>query len=162
MGCVIYSGEGYTTIFWTPTKMSRSRSTRMGLAGGLMGAYMTSKSEPFWTVSGGLAGVIAVAAGIDLYQPALAFVIAVIGGAIIPYSGRLVEKFGIDAVAWVLQATGLLRSPPEVELLGLDLSELPAAPYPEGIPPTAVSPRFVPVNGSAAAAPAGSYSKPEA
>ena len=66
------------------------------------------------------------------------------------------------AVAWALKATGLLRSPPEVELLGLDLSELPAAPYPEGIPPTAVSPRFVPVNGSAAAAPAGSYSKPEA
>ena len=40
----------------------------------------SSRGEPFWTVSGGLAGVIAVAAGIDLYSPPMAFVIAIVGG----------------------------------------------------------------------------------
>ena len=48
----------------------------MGMAGGIIGAYMTSKGEPFWTISGGLAGVIGVASGMDLYHPALAFVVA--------------------------------------------------------------------------------------
>jgi ammonium transporter, Amt family len=63
--------------------------------------------------------------------------------------------------AGALKVTGLLRSPPEVEMLGLDLSEIPAAPYPEGIPATAVSPRFVPLNGGGAA-PIGTYNAPEA
>ena len=49
--------------------------------------------------------------------------------------------------AGALKLAGLLRSPPEVEILGLDLSEIPAAPYPEGIPATALAPRFVPVSG---------------
>jgi ammonia channel protein AmtB len=219
MGCVIYSGSGYTTIFGSPTTLSAfAFNTLMGLAGGLLGAYMSSRGEPFWTVSGGLAGVIAVAAGIDLYHPALAFVIAIVGGALIPLGGRLLERFRIDdpvgAVAvhgmvgvWSLLAcgifasgypsavggpdisllgqlgsigvfaalgfipgylcagalklAGLLRSPREVELLGLDLSEIPAAPYPEGIPATAVAPRFVHLPGGGAA-PAGTYNAPEA
>ena len=35
-----------------------------------------------------------------------------------------------------LKKVGLLRIPPEVEEQGLDLSEVPATPYPEGIPVT--------------------------
>jgi ammonium transporter, Amt family len=219
MGCVVYSADGYTTIFSTPTNLSAFVfNMLMGLAGGLLGAYMSSRGEPFWTVSGGLAGVIAVAAGIDLYHPALAFVIAIVGGAIIPYAGKLVERLKIDdavgavsvhgvvgvwsllalgifasgypsnvggpdtsilgqlggiavfaalgfipgyACAWVLKKAKLLRSPAEVEILGLDLSEIPAAPYPEGIPATAVAPRFVAVNGGGST-PVGSYNAPEA
>jgi hypothetical protein len=46
-------------------------------------------------------------------------------------------------------------------MLGLDLSEIPAAPYPEGIPVTAVSPRFPLLNGGGTA-PAGTYNAPEA
>ncbi len=219
MGCVIYSGEGFTTIFATPTNLSAfAFNTLMGLAGGILGAYIMSRSEPFWTVSGGLAGVIAVAAGIDMYHPALAFVIALVGGGLLPYGGKLLERLRIDDAvgavivhgfvgiwsllacgiflagtpsavggpaisilgqagsiavfaalgfipgylcAGALKLAGVLRSPPEVEILGLDLSEIPAAPYPEGIPATALAPRFVPVNG-AGAPPVGTYNAPEA
>lgn len=200
MGCVIYTADGFTTIYGTPTTLSAfAFNTLMGLAGGIIGAYVTSRGEPFWTISGGLAGVIAVASGMDLYHPALGFVIALVGGALIPYIGKLIEKFKIDDVvgavavhggmglysvvvagiflagypnaeglppislwgqvvgALVFAALGfipaylvslglkkakMLRIPPEVEEQGLDLSEVPATPYPEGIPVT-----VMPTNG---------------
>jgi ammonium transporter, Amt family len=196
MGCLVYTNTGYATIFGNPSNLSAvAFSTLMGLSGGIIGAYMASKGEPFWTISGGLAGVISVAPGMDLYHPALAFVIAVVGGALIPYIGRLIEKFEIDDVVGAVTVHGgcafyglvvsgfvlwgypnigghpdvnplgqiggavviallgfvpgylislglkkanLLRIPREVELAGLDLSEVPATPYPEGIPVTAV------------------------
>jgi Amt family ammonium transporter len=202
MGCVVYTNTGYFSIFGNPTTLSAiAFSTLMGLAGGIIGAYTSSKGEPFWTISGGLAGVISVAPGMDLYHPALAFVIAVVGGALIPFIGKLLERFRIDDVVgavavhggcaayglvvsgfvlWgypnvagadgttppdinplgqiggmlVLLALGLvpgylislglkradmLRIPHEVEVTGLDLSEVPATPYPEGIPVTGFS-----------------------
>jgi ammonia channel protein AmtB len=137
MGCVIYSGSGYGTIYGTPTTLSAfAFNTLMGLSGGIIGAYVASKGEPFWTISGGLAGVIAVAAGMDLYHPAVAFVVAIAGGVMIPYLGRLIERFGIDDVVgavtvhggmgvWSLLASGLLlggypnvAGAPDVSLLG--------------------------------------------
>jgi ammonium transporter, Amt family len=193
MGCVIYSGDGFLNIYGAPTNLSAwVFNMLMGLAGGLVGAYIVSKAEPFWCVSGGLAGVIAVAAGIDVYHPGLAFVIAVIGSALMVFVAGLVERAKIDdavgAVAvhgavgfwsliamgifasgypnvvgpdtslggqalgavlflalgfvpgWVvskaLALAGLLRVPPAVEVAGLDLSEIPASAYPEGVPPT--------------------------
>jgi ammonium transporter, Amt family len=42
------------------------------------------------------------------------------------------------AVSKVLAATGLLRVPQTAEIAGLDLSEIPASAFPEGVPPTAV------------------------
>lgn len=198
MGCVVYTNEGYFTIFGTPTNLSAiAFSTLMGLAGGIIGAYMSSKGEPFWTISGGLAGVISVAPGMDLYHPALAFVIAVVGGALIPYIGKLIERFGIDDVVgavtvhggcalyglvvsgfvlWgypnlegmpavnplgqiggavvlgllgfvpgylvslLLKKLNMLRIPHEVEVAGLDLSEVPAQAYPEGFSMAALAP----------------------
>ena len=199
MGCVVYTNTGYFTIFGNPTNLSAiAFSTLMGLAGGIIGAYVSSKGEPFWTISGGLAGVISVAPGMDLYHPALSFVIAAVGGMLIPYIGRLLEKFEIDdvvgavsvhggcafygltvsgfvlwgypnvaidgfgtppdinplgqiggavvlallgfvpgyAISLALKKVDMLRIPAEVELAGLDLSEVPATPYPEGIPVT--------------------------
>lgn len=199
MGCIVYSNEGMFSIFGNPTNLSAiAFSTLMGLAGGIIGAYVSSKGEPFWTISGGLAGVISVAPGMDLYHPAIAFIIAVGGGLLIPYIGMLIEKFGIDdvvgavsvhggcaaygivvsgfvlwgvpnvatadfgtppdinplgqiggmlvlaalgfipgyGVSLLLKKANLLRIPAEVELNGLDLSEVPATPYPEGIPVT--------------------------
>ena len=200
MGCVIYTASGYTTIYGTPTTLSAfAFSTLMGLAGGIIGAYITSKGEPFWTISGGLAGVISVAAGMDLYHPALAFVIAAIGGMMIPLAGKLIERFQIDdvvgavavhggcglwslvaaglflqgypngegapditvwgqligavtfialgfipgyGISWGLKKAGMLRIPAAVELAGLDLSEVPATPYPEGFSPSGGSNGF--------------------
>jgi ammonia channel protein AmtB len=99
MGCVIYTGDGYTTIYGSPTNLSAwAFNTLMGLSGGIIGAYIASRGEPFWTISGGLAGVIAVGAGMDLYHPAVAFVIAMAGGVAIPYTGKLLERFKIDDV----------------------------------------------------------------
>ncbi len=197
MGCVVYTNTGYFSIFGTPTNLSAiAFSTLMGLAGGIIGAYVASRGEPFWTISGGLAGVISVAPGMDLYHPALAFIIAVVGGSLIPHIGKLIEKFGIDDVVGAVTVHGgcafygivvsgfvlwgfpnlegnpdvnplgqiggavvlallgfvpgylislalkkamMLRIPPEVELAGLDLSEVPATPYPEGIPVTSMN-----------------------
>lgn len=197
MGCVVYTNTGYFSIFGNPTNLSAiAFSTLMGLAGGIIGAYVTSKGEPFWTISGGLAGVISVAPGMDLYHPALAFIIAVVGGSLIPHIGKLIERFGIDDVVGAVTVHGgcafygivvsgfvlwgypniegmpdvnplgqiggaivltllgfvpgylislalkkakMLRIPPEVELAGLDLSEVPATPYPEGIPVTSLN-----------------------
>ena len=194
MGCAIYGGEGYTTIFGTPMNLSAfAFNTLMGLAGGILGAYLSSKGEPFWTISGGLAGVISVASGLDLYHPAVAFVVATVGGASLPVVAKLLEKVKIDDAvgaipvhgvcgAWslvavgifasgfpnvtgpdpslggqvvamlvfaalgfipgylislALKAFGILRVPPDAEHFGLDATELPSLPYPEGIPPTA-------------------------
>ena len=199
MGCVIYGPTGYATIYGSPTTLSAfAFNTLMGLVGGIIGAYVMSRGEPFWTISGGLAGVISVAPGMDLYHPALSFVIAAGGGMLIPYIGRLLEKFEIDdvvgavsvhggcafygltvsgfvlwgypnvaidgfgtppdinplgqiggavvlallgfvpgyAISLALKKVDMLRIPAEVELAGLDLSEVPATPYPEGIPVT--------------------------
>ncbi|CAN5382279.1 ammonium transporter [soil metagenome] len=196
MGCVIYSGEGYATIYGSPTTLSAfAFNTLMGLVGGIIGAYVMSRGEPFWTISGGLAGVIACASGLDLYHPALAFLIALVGGGLIPYIGKLLDKLKIDDVVgavavhggmglysllvagiflsgypntdgnpsisfWgqavgalvfaalgfipcyllslLMKKVGMLRIPPEVEIQGLDLTEVPATPYPEGIPVTSM------------------------
>lgn len=196
MGCVIYGAGGYSTIYASPTTLSAfAFNTLMGLAGGIIGAYLTSRGEPFWTISGGLAGVISVASGMDLYHPALGFIIALVGGALIPYIGKLLEKFRIDDVVgavavhggiglysvvmagvflwgypntggnppvslWgqligaavfaalgfipaylvslAMKKAGMLRIPAEVENQGLDLTEVPATPYPEGIPVTSM------------------------
>ncbi|AHC26564.1 MULTISPECIES: ammonium transporter [Mycobacteriaceae] len=203
MGCVIYAGDGFTTIYASPTTLSAfAFNTLMGLAGGIIGAYLTSRGEPFWTISGGLCGVIGVASGMDLYHPALGFVIAFGAGALAPFIGKLLERFKIDdvvgavsvhggiglysvlmagvflsgypntdgnpsvslwgqmigalvfatlgfvptyVVSLLLKKVGLLRIPAAVEEQGLDLSEVPATPYPEGIPITTM-----PLNGGKA------------
>ncbi|WP_066906663.1 ammonium transporter [Millisia brevis] len=202
MGCVVYTNTGYFTIFGSPTSLSAvAFSTLMGLAGGIIGSYMSSRGEPFWTISGGLAGVISVAPGMDLYHPAVTFIIALVGGFIVPFIGKLLERFQLDDVVgavavhggcaiyglvvsgfvlWgipnvelegfgtppdinplgqiggmvVMAALGfipgyllslllkrlkVLRIPAEIEEIGLDLSEVPATPYPEGIPVTAMN-----------------------
>ncbi|MBJ7519576.1 MAG: hypothetical protein JHC84_07765 [Solirubrobacteraceae bacterium] len=108
MGCLIYTGEGFNTIYGTPTNMSAFVfNTLMALAGGIIGAYIASKGEPFWTISGGLAGVISAGAGLDVYYPGLAFLIAIIGGFLIPYSGRLIERFGIDDAVGAVSVHGV-------------------------------------------------------
>jgi len=69
----------------------------MSLAGGLMVAYIISKGDPFWTYSGGLAGIITASAGNDLYHPIQAFIIGGIGIYIAYKLHYWVErKFKID------------------------------------------------------------------
>jgi ammonium transporter, Amt family len=76
------TGETWTatTIYLTPTTLSAiTVNFLMSLSGGLMIGYLVSKGDPFWTYSGGLAGIITASAGNDLYHPIQAFVIGGIG-----------------------------------------------------------------------------------
>ena len=79
------TGETWTatTIYLTPTTLSAiTVNFIMSLSGGLMVGYLVSKGDPFWTMSGGLAGVIAVSAGADVYHPSLAYILATSGGMV--------------------------------------------------------------------------------
>jgi ammonium transporter, Amt family len=63
-----------------------------GFAGGFTGGWFASKGDPFWTLSGGLAGVISVSAGADVYHPSLGYLLATSGGMVAVWSGRWIER----------------------------------------------------------------------
>jgi ammonia channel protein AmtB len=64
----------------------------IGFAGGFTGGWFASKGDPFWTLSGGLAGVIAVSAGADVYHPSLAYLLSISGGMLAVWTGNYIEK----------------------------------------------------------------------
>lgn len=128
MACVIFPGEAWSwssgsfaTIYGTPVTLSAMTfNILMGFAGGAISAWAMTR-DPFWMMSGALGGIISVAAGLDLYWPPMAFVIAMIGGAIMPVAARYVERMRIDdavgAVAlhgvvglWGVVAVGIFAS----------------------------------------------------
>src|SRR5919106_1473214 len=64
------SFPGWANIYLSPTTLgSITMVITMGFAGGFTGGYFASRGDPFWTISGGLAGVIGVSAGADVYAP---------------------------------------------------------------------------------------------
>jgi ammonia channel protein AmtB len=87
-----------TNIYVTPTTLSGiTFNFLMSLSGGLLAGYWVSKGDPFWTYSGGLAGIITASAGNDLYHPIQAMIIAGIGTYIAYKLHYWVErKFKID------------------------------------------------------------------
>jgi ammonia channel protein AmtB len=87
-----------TTIYLTPTTLSGiTFNFLMSLSGGLMVGYIVSKGNPFWSYSGGLAGVITASAGNDLYHPIQAFILGGLGIYIAFYLHYWVERrFKID------------------------------------------------------------------
>ncbi|MCV6596826.1 MAG: ammonium transporter [Mangrovicoccus sp.] len=115
MGCVIYPGEGwswsatqFTTIYGTPMNLSAMTfNILMGFGGGIIGAWMTTR-DPFWMMSGALGGIISCAAGLDLWWPPLAFAVAFIGGAILPYCSAFIEKLGLDDAVGAVTVHGIL------------------------------------------------------
>jgi ammonia channel protein AmtB len=128
MACVIFPGEPWSwgsgifaNIYGTPVTLSAMTfNILMGFAGGAISAWVMTR-DPFWMMSGALGGIISVAAGLDLYWPPMAFVIAMIGGAIMPVVARYVERLQIDdavgAVAlhgfvglWGVVAVGIFAS----------------------------------------------------
>ena len=173
---------GWANIYLSPTTLgSIAMIITMGFAGGFTGGYFASRGDPFWTVSGGLAGVISVSAGADVYAPTLGYLIAMASAAMAVYAGNWIEtKMRVDdavgavavhgfmgflgmfwvgvfaagyptgvnnvdssiwgqllgvatflplgflsgwASSFVLKKLNLLRVPPEVELMGLDVAE---------------------------------------
>ncbi|MDQ2984938.1 MAG: ammonium transporter [Actinomycetota bacterium] len=84
---------GWGNIYLNPTTLSSiTFAITLGFAGGFTGGYFASRGDPFWTLSGGLAGVISVSAGADIYAPSLDYLIATFGGALAVFAGGLIEK----------------------------------------------------------------------
>lgn len=70
-----------TNIYLGPTTLGAiTFNFLLSLSGGLMATYIVSKGDAFWTLSGGLAGIIGASAGNDLYHPMQALLI----GAALP------------------------------------------------------------------------------
>ena len=84
---------GWTNIYGNPATLSAITFTiTVGFAGGFAGGYFFSKSDPFWTISGGLAGVVAVSAGADIYSPSLVFILAFFSAGFAYYVGTWLEQ----------------------------------------------------------------------
>ena len=115
MACLIYPGEAWswsatelTTIYGTPTTLSAlAFNILMGLGGGIIGAWAITR-DPFWMMSGALGGIISCASGLDIWWPPLAFAIGFAGGCILPYSYRMLEKWGIDDAVGAVTVHGTL------------------------------------------------------
>jgi ammonia channel protein AmtB len=135
-GCIIYvTGDQWINIYGQPATLSAfAFNTLMSFAGGIIGCFLMTR-DPFWMMSGGLAGIISAAAGLDVYHPALAFLIGFAGGCIIPKIQAFLVKLKVDdAVAafavhggagtWSLVACGLFAggypsaTGPETSLYG--------------------------------------------
>ena len=115
MACVIVPGEGWSwfgdkasTIYGTPITLSAlAFNILMGIAGGIIGAWIYTK-DPFWMMSGALAGIISVASGLDIYFPGLAFIIAFGAGVILQPCAVWLEKRGIDDAVGAVTVHGTI------------------------------------------------------
>lgn len=115
MACVLVPGEAwswsgsfFTNIYGTPMTLSAlTFNILMAFAGGIIGAWYITR-DPFWMMSGALGGIISCAAGLDIYWPPMAFVIAMLGGMAMPYFARLFEKMRIDDAVGAVTVHGIL------------------------------------------------------
>lgn len=142
MACMIVPGEAWSwfadkpsTIYGTPMNLGAlSFNILMGIAGGIIGAWVYTK-DPFWMMSGALAGIISVASGLDIYYPALAFIIAFGAGVILQPCAAFLEKFGIDDAVGAVTVHGTIGLY-GVILLGVFASGYPALQGAAGEVPT--------------------------
>jgi Amt family ammonium transporter len=100
----------------------------MGFAGGFTGGYFASRGDPFWTISGGLAGVIGVSAGADVYAPTLAYLVSMLTAVLVVYAGGWIEtKMRVDDAVGAVAVHGCSG------FLGILWVGIFAAGYPTGI-----------------------------
>ncbi|MGI9608021.1 MAG: ammonium transporter [Acidimicrobiales bacterium] len=99
---------GWANIYFSPATLSAITFTiTVGFAGGFAGGYFFSKRDPFWTISGGLAGVVAVSAGADIYSPNLVFILAFFAAGFAVYVGTYLEqKVRIDDAVGAIAVHG--------------------------------------------------------
>ena len=84
---------GWLNIYLSPSTLGTiTMVITIGFAGGFTGGWFGSKGDPFWTLSGGLAGVISVSAGADVYHPSLAYLLSFSGALVAVWSGNFIEK----------------------------------------------------------------------
>src|SRR5919112_2193620 len=117
---------GWANIYLSPTTLgSIAMIITMGFAGGFTGGYFASRGDPFWTVSGGLAGVISVSAGADVYAPTLGYLLSMASAAIAVYAGNWIEKkMRVDDAVGAVTVHGVMG------MLGLLWVGIFAAGYP--------------------------------
>lgn len=115
MACVIVPGEPWSwfadrpaTIYGTPITLSAlSFNILMGVAGGIIGTWIFTK-DPFWMMSGALAGIISTASGLDIYFPGMTFIIAFGAGAILAPCANWLQKRGIDDAVGAVTVHGTI------------------------------------------------------
>lgn len=95
--CLLYGGTAqWVNIYGGPTTLSAfCFNILMGVSGGIIGCYAKTR-DPFWMMSGALCGVISVAAGLDIWDPSLAFCVGFSGGIIGPIAAKMLDKMRID------------------------------------------------------------------
>src|ERR687892_288701 len=120
---------GWANIYLSPTTLgSIAMIITFGFAGGFTGGYFASRGNPFWTVSGGLAGVISVSAGADVYAPTLGYLIAAASAALTVWAGNWIEtKMRVDDVVGAVAVHGFAG------FLGVLWVGVFAAGYPTGL-----------------------------
>jgi ammonium transporter, Amt family len=120
---------GWLNIYLSPTTLGAIAFViTFGFAGGFTGGWIASKGDPFWTMSGGLAGVIAVSAGADVYHPSLAYLLATSGGMLAVYSGVWIErKLRVDDAVGAVAVHGVCG------FYGVFLVGIFAGGYPTGV-----------------------------
>ncbi|MEO8092728.1 MAG: ammonium transporter [bacterium] len=123
------SFPGWANIYLSPTTLgSIAMIITFGFAGGFTGGYFASRGDPFWTVSGGLAGVIGVSAGADVYAPTLGYLLAALTAVITVYAGNwMVNKMRVDDVVGAVAVHGVAG------FLGVIWVGVFAAGYPTGL-----------------------------
>ena len=128
----LITGETWTAtnIYLAPTTLGAiTFNFLMSLSGGLLTAYVISKGDPFWTYSGGLAGIITASAGNDLYHPIQAMIIGGIGVVVCYKLHFWVErKFKIDDAVGAVAVHGYAGFVGLV-ICGFVLWGAPASPY---------------------------------
>jgi len=115
MACVIVPGESWSwfadqpaTIYGTPITLSAlSFNILMGVAGGIIGTWIFTK-DPFWMMSGALAGIISTASGLDIYFPGMTFIIAFGAGAILAPCANWLQNRGIDDAVGAVTVHGTI------------------------------------------------------
>ena len=123
------SFPGWLNIYLSPTTLgSIFFAITVGFAGGFTGGFFASKGDPFWTLSGGLAGVITVSAGADVYAPSLDYLLAIFGGGTAVYVGNFIErKMRVDDAVGAVAVHGYSG------FLGIVMVGIFATGYPTGI-----------------------------
>ncbi len=120
---------GWANIYLSPTTLgSIAMIITMGFAGGFTGGYFASRGDPFWTVSGGLAGVIGVSAGADVYAPTMGYLLSMATAVMAVWVGNWVEtKMRVDDVVGAVAVHGFSG------FMGIIWVGIFAAGYPTGL-----------------------------
>jgi ammonium transporter, Amt family len=123
------SFPGWANIYLSPTTLgSITMVITMGFAGGFTGGYFASRGDPFWTISGGLAGVIGVSAGADVYAPTMAYLLSMLTAVLAYYAGGWIEtRMRVDDAVGAVAVHGVSG------FLGMLWVGVFAAGYPTGL-----------------------------